>query len=221
MVRLQLHRAVHLATAVCVLASLEVPAQGRQQHQEVPVTIKELNVEEAMREFQAFQRELDRYRGEISEGQKTAIETAQILKELRNSANADNNYNEDKILEAARGYIEGVVTKQVELVDFLESQRYRVSYYANQMAASVGPRNLVLLFGSETDNTAALRRRVGAVASSQAAIADFVDRFRRALGPALSRHRSLERQDLDGPGGLLRRARRGALRRTLQAPDGG
>ncbi len=176
--RLHSERAVMLTTATCVLVGLclglALPAQERR---EVPVTIKELDVEEAMQEFQAFQRELDRYRGEISEGQKTAIETGQILKELRNGANDDNNYNEGKILEAVRGYIEGVVTKQVELVDFLESQRYRVSYYANQMAASIGPQNLVLLFGSEADNRVALRNRVNAVANAQQAIADFVDRL--------------------------------------------
>lgn len=182
--RFDMERSVLLATLVvttaCAVVDRVLPAQGvsapqGKPRQEVPVTIKELDVEQAMHEFQVFQKELERYRGEISAGQKTAVETAQILRELRSSASAENSHNEGKILEAIRGYVEEVVAKQVGLVDFLESQRYRVSYYANQMAASVGPRNLVLLFGSQTDNTAALRRRVGAVASSQAAIADFVD----------------------------------------------
>jgi hypothetical protein len=162
------------AVLLMLLVALPISAQSAEPR-EVPVTIKELDVEAAMHEFQVFQQELERYRGEISEGQKTAVETAQILEELRGSASAENGYNEGKILEAIRGYVEGVVQKQVQLVDFLESQRYRVSYYANQMAASVGPENLVLLFGSQADNVAALRTRVGAVARSQAAIADFVD----------------------------------------------
>ncbi len=174
--RFHVERSV-LLVALATLAAPGLLAQQSPQRREVPVTIKELNIEQAMHEFQVFQQELERYRGEISEGQKTAVETAQILEELRGSASAENGHNEGKILEAIRGYVEGVVQKQVELVDFLESQRYRVSYYANQMAASVGSRNLVLLFGSEADNVAALRMRVVAVAGAQTAIADFVDRL--------------------------------------------
>ena len=165
-----------LATLVAAVGI--VAAAGRaaaQQRTEVPVTIKELDVAGAMREFQAFHQELARFRDEISEGKKTAAETAQILEELQRTATAENAYNEGKILEAIRGYVDGVIGKQVELVDFLESQRYRISYYANQMAASVRPEDLVLLFGTEPENVAAVRSSVRNVEDLQQQLATFVD----------------------------------------------
>ena len=151
--------------------SAQAPAGGR----EIPVTIKELDIDAAMREFQAFQQRLEHHRKAISLGQKTAAETAQILEGLRQTASAKNGHNEQKILQAIRGYVEGVVAKQVGLVDFLESQRYRISYYANKMAASIRPQDLVVLFGTEEANENALTGGVQQVASAQKAIADFVD----------------------------------------------
>lgn len=142
---------------------------------EVPVTIKELDVAGAIREFQDFQRRLGRFREEIGEGRTIAQETAQILEDLRQSATPENDFNEKEILSAAIAYVDAVVQKQVDLVDFLESQRYRISYYANKMASSVRPEDLALLFGTEEQNVAAIELRVRAIADARLAVADYVD----------------------------------------------
>src|SRR5262245_12762529 len=150
-------------------------AQDSQQGPEVPVTIKELDLAEAMREFQAFQRRLGEFREEIGEGRKIARETAQILEDLRKKASAENDYNEGPILDAVAGYVDGVIQKQVGLVDFLESQRYRITYYANKMASSVRPEDLALLFGNEEQNQGAITVRAREVGSARSEIADFID----------------------------------------------
>ena len=85
-----------------------------------------------------------------------AVETAQILEELRATASPENDYNDGPILESVASYVDGVLGKQVELVDFLESQRYRITYYANKMASSVRPEDLAVLFGTEEQNRVAI-----------------------------------------------------------------
>ncbi len=152
------------------------PSQGsRRQGRDVPVTIKELDIADAIAEFQSFKDKLGTYRAEISEGRAMAQETAQILNDLRESASPENNFNEEPILKAITGYVDGVLGKQVELVDFLESQRYRISYYANQMAASVQSEDLAILFGTLEQNDAALKVSVVEVDQAQQAIKRFVD----------------------------------------------
>ena len=150
-------------------------APWTQDGQEVPVTIQELDVEGAIREFQEFQRRLGEFQEQIGEGRAIAQETSQILDELRATAGPENDYNEGPILEAVTAYVDGVVGKQVELVDFLESQRYRISYYANKMASSVKPEDLALLFGTIEQNDQAIAAHVRALDDAQGAIADFVD----------------------------------------------
>jgi hypothetical protein len=151
------------------------PSVVRPQEQEVPVTIKELDLAEAMREFQAFQQRLGDFREEIGEGRKVARETAQILEDLRRTASASNDYNEGPILDAVGSYVDGVIQKQVALVDFLESQRYRITYYANKMASSVRPEDLALLFGTEAQNEEAIGARASELDRARSAIADFID----------------------------------------------
>lgn len=152
-------------------------APQKSQDRGVPVTIKELNIADAIAEFQSFKDKLGTFRQEISEGRATAQETAQILADLRASATAENNFNEEPILGAITGYVDGVLGKQVELVDFLESQRYRISYYAGQMAASVRPEDLAILFGTTAQNDVALKVSVAEVDEAQQAIKQFVDRL--------------------------------------------
>lgn len=164
-----------LMLGALLLAPLPATLAPAQEPEDVPVTIKELDVEEAIREFQEFQRRLGRYRDEIGEGRKLAQETAQILDELRSNAGPENDYNEGPILEAVGAYVEGVLSNQVELVDFLESQRYRISYYANKMAASVRPEQLALLFGTPAQNDAAIASHVGALDEARRTVAEFVD----------------------------------------------
>ena len=65
----------------------------------------------------------------------------------------------------------------VAINDFLESQRYRISYYANKMASSVRPEDLALLFGTVEQNQAAIGTYVGAVDGAQQAVANFVDKL--------------------------------------------
>ena len=165
---------LELTIALVAVAALPQDPPG-QEGEVVPVTIKEIDVAGAIREFKDFQRRLGQYRDQISKGRTIAQETAQILNELRQTASAENNYNEGPILEAVANYIDGVVDKQVGLVDFLESQRYRISYYANKMAASVRAEDLALLFGTEEQNDAAIKIRVRELDSSRRAVADFVD----------------------------------------------
>lgn len=166
------------------LAALSLPAlalaQGPPPTQEgaredVPVTIREIDLAGAIREFQAFQRRLGEFRDEISEGRQVAQETASILADLRASASPENGYNEEPILEAVTNYVDEVVQKQVDLVDFLESQRYRISYYANKMASSVRAEDLALIFGTEEQSQAAITERVQALEEAQQAVADLVD----------------------------------------------
>ena len=146
-----------------------------QQEGEVPVTIKELDVAGAIREFQAFQQRLDAFREEIGEGREVARETSQLLEELRRTATPENDHNEAAILATVSGYVDSVIHKQVQLVDFLESQRYRISYYANRMASSVRPEDLAMLFGTEEQNVLAIEGRVRAIEQAQLDLADFVD----------------------------------------------
>jgi hypothetical protein len=151
------------------------PVAVQQGETEVPVTIKELDVAGAIREFQAFQLRLDSFREVIGEGRAVARETGQILEELRRTATPENDYNESEILSAVSGYVDSVIQKQADLVDFLESQRYRISYYANRMASSVRPQDLALLFGTEEQNVAAIEARVHSIGQAQGELADFVD----------------------------------------------
>jgi hypothetical protein len=152
-----------------------VAAPALQDADDAPVTIKELDVEDAIREFQEFQERLVEYQGEIGEGQQIARETSEILEELRATATPENGFNEDAILQAIEGYVDGVLQKQVELVDFLESQRYRISYYANKMASSVRPEDIAFLFGTEEQNDVAIAGHVQAIDASKRNLADFVD----------------------------------------------
>ncbi len=161
---------------IFVFVTTVVGAQPRPQD-DVPVTIKELDVAAAIAEFQSFKSRLGAYRDEIGKGRGVAKETAQILEDLRASATPENDFNEGPILEAVSGYVDGVLGKQVELVDFLESQRYRISYYANKMAASVRPEDLAILFGTLQQNDAALESSVLAVDQAQQAIRGFVDKL--------------------------------------------
>ncbi len=160
---------------LCAASPLLPAAPSAQDPEKVPVTIKELDIEGAIREFKDFQRRLGKFREEIGEGRVIAKETSQILEELRGTASPDNNYNEGPILEAVVAYVDGVIVNQVELVDFLESQRYRISYYAKKMASSVRPEDIALLFGTEEQNDAAIAAHVTAQDGAQRAIADFVD----------------------------------------------
>ena len=153
------------------------PAALAQDQGDVPVTIKELDVEGAIREFRDFQSKLGEYQEQIGAGRSIAKETVQILDELRQTADASNEFNENPILEAVVGYVDGVIAKQVELVDFLDSQRYRISYYANKMAASVRPEDLAVLFGTVEQNDAAIGSNVRSLDAIQQKVAGFVDQL--------------------------------------------
>ncbi|KAA3609570.1 MAG: hypothetical protein DWQ01_09580 [Planctomycetota bacterium] len=163
-----------LCAGLLLLPAFGLPAAA-QSGDEVPVTIKELDVEGAIREFAEFQRQLEQHRSEVAQGQSAAVETAQMLQELRDNAGPENNYNEGAILKAIENYIDSVVVPQVELVDFLESQRYRISYYANMMARSVRPEDVALIFGTEDQNVRAIGMKVQEQAEAQEAIAAFID----------------------------------------------
>ena len=167
-----------LAPALVGLCTL-VPAShaGPQDRDddEVTVTIKELDVAGAIAEFQSFKKRLGAYREEIGKGRELARETAQILEELRSTASPENGFNEKQILSAVGGYVDNVLGSQVELVDFLESQRYRISYYANKMAASVRPEDLAILFGTPEQNDAALTQSVKSFDTASRDIRAFVD----------------------------------------------
>ena len=150
-------------------------ASAQSSDEEIPVTIKELNVRETIREFKKFEERLEQYRTEVSEGQKVAAEIASMLEELRRTASVENGYNEGAILKAIGGYVDGVIGKQAGLVDFLQSQRYRISYYANKMAADVRPEDIAVLFGTERGNLIHLRQRTKLVDDAGKAIAAFID----------------------------------------------
>ena len=168
---------IRLASAcpAVLLASGLALSQAPSRPADVPVTIKELDVQEAIAEFQDFRRRLGQYQESITQSRAVAKETAQILAELRETATPDNNQNEGPILEAITNYVDGVLGQQVTLVDFLASQRYRISYYANKMASSVRPEKLALLFGTENQNDRAIANRVRALDASRRGVADFVD----------------------------------------------
>ncbi len=177
--------------------------QERRPPDDVPVTIKELDVAEAIAEFRDFQRRLEGYREQIGEGRGVASETSQILAELRQTAAPENGYNEGPILDAIAGYVDGVLERQVDLVDFLESQRYRISYYANKMASSVRPEDLALLFGTEEQNDTAIVAHVTDLDGASRAIAAFVDElppewFDRAAFRPTGEMPQQERRELDG-----------------------
>jgi len=165
-----------------LLAVLIVPigiawSAPEDDEEQIPVTIKELDVRDTIREFKKFEQRLEKYRSEVSEGQKTASETASILDELRRNASEENGFNEEEILDAIGGYIDGVIGKQAKLVDFLQSQRYRISYYANRMAASVRPEDIAVLFGTESGNLKHLQRRTKLLDTSGREIATFIDKL--------------------------------------------
>ena len=168
-----------LAALFLATGSANLPAAqgGTGGIEDTPVTIKELNVEDAIREFKTFQQTLSKYREEIGAGREVARETAQILNELRATATEANQFNEGPILEAVGSYVEEVLAKQVGLVDFLESQRYRIAYYANKMASSVRPEELAILFGTEDQNDAAIGVHVTNLDAAERAVADFVDKL--------------------------------------------
>lgn len=165
------------AFAPILTAAAASPWQERGPSDDVPVTIKELDVAGAIAEFQSFKSRLGAYRDEIGKGRALARETAQILEELRNTATPENGFNEKQILSAVTGYVDNVLGSQVELVDFLESQRYRISYYANQMAASVRPEDLAILFGTPEENDAALTSSVRTFDTASREIRAFVDKL--------------------------------------------
>jgi hypothetical protein len=145
------------------------------QERAVPVTIKELELDDAIKEFQQFRVELQTYQKEIGESRTVAQEIGQMLEDLRKTASADNDYNEAAILEAISGYLNQVVAKQVGLVDFLESQRYRISYYAGKMASAVRPQELAMLFGTPEQNLVAIESRTRSLAGIQDQIRTYVD----------------------------------------------
>ena len=172
----------HLPRAAAALAltlSLTAIAPAAQDDDPpgVPVTIKELDVEGAIAEFQSFKQRLGTYRDKISEGRSLAQETSQILAELRSTASPENDFTETQILAAISGYVDDVLGAQIELVDFLESQRYRISYYAGKMAASVRPEDLAILFGTLEQNDAALAASVANVDAASQRVRAFVDRL--------------------------------------------
>lgn len=154
------------------------PAQessAAQDGADVSVTIKELDVAGAIREFKAFQARLGQFQDEIGEGRTIAQETGQILEDLRATASPANDFNEGPILAAVANYVDSVILQQVDLVDFLESQRYRITYYANKMASSVRPEQLHLIFGTIEQNDHAIATRVRGIEGARQELASFVD----------------------------------------------
>lgn len=143
--------------------------------EEIPVAIEEVDVVEAIREFKAFEQRLEKYRVAVSEGQKAASEIGAMLNELKSTATEENGHNEAEILRAIEGYVDGVIGKQSELVDFLQSQRYRISYYANKVAAAVRPEDVAQLFGTQEGNLRRMRARTEAMRDASRAVADFLD----------------------------------------------
>lgn len=141
----------------------------------VEVTIKEVDLPQAIEAFREFQTRLDEYRRQVTEGQEVAEEISAILADLKSSATAENNYNEEPVMAVLGDYVEQVMARRVDLIDFLESQRFRISYYANKMAASVRPEDVALLFGTRQQNTASIRSLSRNVAGVEREIADFLD----------------------------------------------
>jgi hypothetical protein len=170
-------RSIRGVWAPLILVALFASPLGAQSpgDEEIPVTIKELDVSDTIREFKRFEQRLEQYRSEVSDGQRTATEIAKMLDDLRRTATPENGMNEDAILEAIDGYVGGVVAKQAQLVDFLQSQRYRISYYANRMAQNVRPQDIAVLFGTERGNLVHLQQRTKLLADSGKEIAAFID----------------------------------------------
>jgi hypothetical protein len=166
-----------LSLGLTVLLAAAVGAQERPD--EVPVEIKEVDVEEAIKEFQAFEKRLEQYRIAVAEGRKTATDIGQMLAELRKSANKENGFNETEIVGAIGGYVDGVVQKQADLIDFLQSQRYRITYYANKVAASVRPEDIQALFGTQEGNIRRLQSRTKQLKTASSDVAKFIDTLSR------------------------------------------
>jgi hypothetical protein len=142
---------------------------------EVPVSIKEVDVTEAIQEFQAFERRLEEYRKAVTDGQKAATDIGEMLADLRRNAKEENDFNEKEILQAINGYVDGVVQKQADLVDFLQSQRYRITYYANRVAASVRSEDIAALFGTQEGNIRRLQNRTRSFKGASKDVAKFID----------------------------------------------
>jgi hypothetical protein len=154
-----------------------VDAQDSDKKEEIPVAIEEVDVEQAIKEFKEFESRLEKYRVAVSEGQKSASEIGTMLEELRRTATKENGFNEAEILKAIGGYVDGVVAKQSELIDFLQSQRYRISYYANKVAATVRPEDIAKLFGTRDGNLRRLRDRKRAQKDVSKEISAFIDKL--------------------------------------------
>lgn len=75
-----------LPSLFVVAASLAPAPQEGERGGEVPVTIREIDLAEAIRGFQAFRERLESFQEELGEGRAIAEETAQILAELRRTA---------------------------------------------------------------------------------------------------------------------------------------
>ena len=146
------------ALGLFLMLAATAGAQDGSKQTEVPVTIKEVDVTEAIKEFQDFERRLEEYRKAVTDGQKAASDIGEMLTDLRKTASKENNFNEKEILQAIDGYVDGVVGKQADLIDFLQSQRYRITYYANKVAASVQSEDIAALFGTQEGNIRRLRR---------------------------------------------------------------
>lgn len=148
-----------------------------QDKDEIPVAIEEVDITQAIKEFQEFESRLEKYRKAVSEGQKAASEIGTMLTDLRKTASKENGYNEKEILKAISGYVEGVVGKQAELIDFLQSQRYRISYYATKVAAEVRPEDIAALFGTREGNMKRLKERQQNLRGVSREVAQFVDKL--------------------------------------------
>ena len=165
-------RRVGIFFAALLLAPIAV---AQEKTSEVPVEIKEVDVAEAIKEFQAFEKRLEEYRKAVSSGQKAATDISAMLADLRKGANKENNFNEKEIIAAIGGYVDGVVQKQADLIDFLQSQRYRITYYANRVAASVRSEDIAALFGTQEGNIRRLQSRTRAYKTASKDVAKFID----------------------------------------------
>ena len=92
-----------------LIGLLAAAARAQENPDEVPVEIKEVDVEGAIKEFQDFEKRLEHYRKAVAEGRKTASDISEMLAELRKSANKENGFNEKEIVGAIGGYVDGVV----------------------------------------------------------------------------------------------------------------
>jgi hypothetical protein len=160
---------------ILLLIAAPAATQDGSKPKEVPVTIKEVDVTEAIREFQSFERRLEEYRKAVTDGQKAATDIGDMLADLRRTAKKENNFNEKEILQAINGYVDGVVQKQADLIDFLQSQRYRITYYANKVAASVRSEDVAALFGTQEGNIRRLRNRTRGYKKASKDVAEFID----------------------------------------------